>query len=226
MGLSSLVGTLLKGKVLATVLVSVAVVGGATAAAATPAGQQLVQSVVTAHSPAATTAHQPAAPPTTAHTKDQTTGQGQSCPGLTEAQRLATSFSLATQSTSSSISMICALHHGTFKATTTAGTTVSSARVFGYGDIQNLLTYAQYLANHDQANTRGNLTNENVGSYLAQAIQHCGSTPLMVCLQTKIPTFRPGNGAGTTTGNGNTQGGGKPSSMPTPPSRPTPPAHP
>lgn len=226
MGLSHIVGTLLKGKVLATVLVGVAVVGGATAAAATPVGQQLVQHIVAAHPTTAATGQQQADPHATNHTKEQTTGQGKDCPGLVEAQQLASSFSLATQSTSTSITMICALHQGTFNATTTAGASVASARVFGYGEIHDLLTYAQFLASQTQANASGKLTDANVGSYLAQAVQKCSTSPLMACLQANMPNVQPGNDAGGTTGTGANHGGGKPSSTPTPPSRPTPPAHP
>ncbi|MBO0795501.1 MAG: hypothetical protein J2P36_31805, partial [Ktedonobacteraceae bacterium] len=46
MGFGSILGGLLKGKALATVIVGTALVGGASVAAATPAGQQVMQSTV------------------------------------------------------------------------------------------------------------------------------------------------------------------------------------
>lgn len=71
-----------------------------------------------------------------------------------------------------------------------------------------LLTYANYLATHDKANNGNTLTDENVQSYLAEALQTCGTTPLEQCLKTNIPNYQPGNG--------NSNGGGKPEGTPTP----------
>ena len=78
--------TLLKGKILVTVIASVVLVGGATAAiAATPAGQQIVQSVTHARPTVTTTATQG-----TKHDGQNGTPTDQrACPGLPEAQNLA-----------------------------------------------------------------------------------------------------------------------------------------
>ena len=134
-------------------------------------------------------------------------------------QNLAASFSLSLDTTSDAVQAICSLHQGTFKGTTPSGAAVSSSRVFGYGEINELLTYAQYLATHDTTNAGGTLTSENARSYLAEALQNCGPTALESCLMTKIPGFQPGksgnNGKPSSTP---TPGSGRPASSPTPPS--------
>jgi len=103
------------------------------------------------------------------------------CPGLSRAQKLAKLFSLSTDSTSSGVQAICSLHRGVLIH--------GKTRVFGYGEIKDLLIYAKFLAG-------GNLSDANVASELAQALQNCltasGLTPLEVCLKTKIPGFQPG----------------------------------
>lgn len=209
---------LLKGKLFVTVLAGVVLVGGATVAfASTPAGQGIIHAGVHAQSTATT--------PGKANHKDKdhtttTAGQGNSCPGLSQAQQLAGEFSLSTDSTGDAVQAICALHQGTFKGTTAGGTSINSSRVFGYGEIEMLLTYAQSLASHDKANTSAKLTSANARGYLAQALQSCGATPLETCLKTNIPGFQPGS----STGNSNSQhsdhgqgnGNGKPTSTPTP----------
>jgi hypothetical protein len=227
MRFSSVFSHLLKGKLLAVALVSIAVVGGTAAmAASTPAGQHLVHALVGLTSATST----PAEPsPTRGTGRGATPTPGANrhaaiCPGLPEAQNLAASFSLSTDSTGDAAQAICSLHLGTFKGTTPGGTAISSSRVFGYGEIQDLLTYARYLATHDASNTGGTLTNSNARSYLAEALQRCGTSPLETCLATNIPGFHPGgNGQPTSTPTPPTStptppSGGKPTSTPTPPS--------
>jgi hypothetical protein len=193
-------------------LVSVAIVGGATAFAATSTGQGLVHAI-------AGQAHATATPDGESH---RNTLQANSphadksakntCPGLAAAQQLATQFALSTASTSDDIQVVCALHQGTFTGTTPKGAAVASKRVFGYGEIDQLLTYAQFLAGHDTANAGGKLTSANARGYLEAVVQSRGSTPLVMCLQTHLPGFQPGNGNESNHGNGH----GKPSSTPTP----------
>jgi hypothetical protein len=211
---------LFRGKFLAIALVCVTVVAGATVVfAATPVGPGLVHSITgLTH---ATVTPDVNSHENTTHANDHrdnnhhTNGKNNStCPGLPDAQQLATQFSLSTDSKSDDIQAICSLHQGTFKGTTPNGTTVSSNQVFGYGEVDELLTYAQYLAGHDKANAGGKLTSANVRSYLAGAILSCGTTPLETCLKTNIPGFQPGNGHDGGHGNGN--GHGKPSSTPAP----------
>jgi|SRR5579859_2039534 len=208
-----------KGKFLVTVLAGLMLIGGATVVFASPAAHQFAQSVTTTSHRAATGT--PGAPSHQDHGQG-TPGADNTCPGLPEVQRLAGAFSLSTDSAGDAIQALCALHQGTFKGTTPGGTAITSSRVFGYGEIEMLLAAAQLLASHDKANAGGKLTSSTVRSYLAQALQGCGSTALETCLTTNIPGFHPGphNIGGTATptsdhGHGN---GGKPTSTPTPPS--------
>jgi len=198
--------TLLKGKLLVSVVASVVLVGGATVAfAATSAGQTVVQSLIQRHSTVNTT--------TTSSTRHKGWGTGQpshdpgACSGLPAAQKLASSYHLSPNSQGAAIMAICELHQGTF--TGTAG------RVYGYGEIDQLLTYAQYLAAHDASTPGGKLRDDNVHSYLAAALQSCGTSPLATCLQTHIPNSQPGkhNGNGNGNGNGNAN---KPTATSTP----------
>src|SRR5215470_12854641 len=227
MRFSSVFRRLLKGKVLVIALVSIAAIGGTAAlAASTQGGQNLVHAIVGLTSATST----PAKPSPTRGTGREATatsganGHAANCPGLPEAQNLAASFSLSTDTTGDAAQAICSLHQGTFKGTTPGGTAISSSRVLGYGEIQALLTYAHYLAAHDATNTSGTLTSSNARSYLAQALQRCGTSPLETCLATNIPGFHPGksgsNGRPTSTPTppASTPGGGKPTSTPTPPS--------
>ena len=209
---------IVKGKLFVTMLAGVVLIGGATAAfAATPAGQGIIHARAHAQSTATTAGK-------ASHTdKDHTTtttGHDNSCPGLPQAQQLASEFSLSAASTGDAVQAICALHQGTFKGTTAGGTSVSSSRVFGYGEIEMLLTYTQSLASHDKANTSGTLTSNNARNYLVQALQSCGATPLETCLKSNIPGFQPGSSTGTTNGqhsdHGHDNGNGKPTSAPTP----------
>jgi hypothetical protein len=197
-------GHILKVKLLVALLAGAAIVGGGTAVlAATPVGQQTLHALTGSASESAT--RDSATPDATKQGHD---AQSNSCPGLSDAQRLATQFALSTASDSDALQAICALHAGTFKGTIPGGSVVSSSRVFGYGEIKLLLNYAQYLSSHDQANGSGLLTTTNARGYLAEALQRCGTAPLEPCLQAHIPGYQPGNG------NGN--GGGKLESIPTP----------
>jgi len=199
---------LFKGNLIVVALVSVAVVGGATAFAATSAGQGLVHAL-------SGQGHATATPEVESHGNHLQANNHQAdnnnkntCPGLPDAQRLATQFALSTANTSDDIQAVCALHQGTFTGTTLNGASVSSKRVFGYGEIDQLLTYAQFLAGQDKANAGGKLTSANARGCLAEAVQRCGTTPLMTCLNTNIPGFQPGNSHDASHG--------KPSSSPTP----------
>jgi len=212
---------LLQTKALVTLVAGVLLVGGAVAFAATPAGQTAVQSLIHAH------------PTVTAPTTHDAQGNAQgtagkdhtSCPGQADAQNLAATYQLSTSSTGNAVTALCALHQGTFKGTTTAGVSVIASRVYGYGEIDQLLTLAQYLAAHDSANVGGKLSDSNVSSYLANALHSCGSTPLEQCLLTNIPGFQPGSNHSnkpTATPHGNkptttpTPHGNKPTATPTP----------
>jgi hypothetical protein len=202
---------LLKAKLVVMVLAGVVVAGGATVVVtATPAGQQLFHA--SSHS----------AQVTKTPDADQQSQQGQAntCPGLADAQHLATQYALSATSQSSAVQAICALHTGAFKGTTPGGSAVSSSRVYGYGEIDQLLTYARYLATHAKANSSSKLTDANVQSYLADALQSCGTSPIEQCLETNIPNYQPGNGNGNGNGGGNGNdngnGGGKPTGTPTP----------
>ncbi len=211
-------GSLLKGKLLAFAFVGVAVVGGATAAfAATPMGQNMVHNITgSAHS--GNTLDVNNHNNNSNNSKDSNNGNKNNCPGLPDAQQLATKVSLRTSSDSNDIQAIWSLHQGTFKGATPNGTQVTSSRVFGYGEIDMLLTYAQSMATQDKANASGKLTSDNASSYLAEAVESCGTTPLETCLKTNIPNFQPGNGHGNGNrdGNGTGTGGGKPTGTPTP----------
>lgn len=213
-----------KGKFLATVLVSLTLIGGATAVfAASPAGQNIVHSMTHSQSGAAT-------PDVAGHknkSQHNDTGSNGSnattCPGLPEVKDLATRFGLSTASTSDAVQAICALHQGTFKGTTPTNVAVTSGRVFGFGEIALLLTYAQFLAAHTTANAGGKLADATTRSYLAEALQRCGTTALETCLQTNVPGFKPGANTGSASNAGDQHSNqghdnshGKPTSTPTP----------
>src|SRR6266849_1425691 len=228
MGIGSVLGHLIKGKVLAVTAAGAILVGGTTAAlAATSPGQDIIHTITGAHGTTPTgQSHDDA----TAKKKDTPASvnadnhKGE-CPGLAEAQKLATTFSLSTASTSDDVQAICSLHEGTFRGKTANGSSVSSDRVFGYGEIDQLLTYAQSLAAHDQTNAGGKLTDKNVRTYLAEALQSCGTTPLAVCLKNHLPASRnsgknDNHGNSDTNANGgntpdkNSSGGGSTSNAP------------
>ena len=187
---------LLKGKLLVATLLSITVASGTTAVfAATPAGKGAVHAIMAmAHAQAAlhrdghhTSSHKAAG------------RKSSTCHGLPEAQQLAAKYALSTDRDGDAVQAICALHRGTFVGTTPAGAVVSSQRLFGYGEINKLLASAQSLATHDKANASGELTDSNVRSYLALALQHCGTTSLERCLKTKV---LPGNSGSNKGGNG------------------------
>ena len=199
-------------KALVTLVAGLLLVGGTAAFAATGAGQNVVQSLTHAHTMVTAAATHDAK-----GNAQGTTGKDHaSCPGQPEAQNLAASYHLSTVSTGNAVAAICALHQGTFKGSTTGGVSVTSSRVYGYGEIDQLLTYAQYLARHDHANAGGKLSESNVSGYLATALHTCGSTPLETCLLTHMPGFRPGNGNGNKPTSSPTGHGNKPTTTPTP----------
>jgi hypothetical protein len=204
---------LLQTKALVTLVAGVLLVGGAAAAfAATPAGQHVVQSLTHAH------------PTVTAAATHSAQGNAQgtagtdhaSCPGQSDAQHLATRYQLSTASTGTAMTAMCALHQGTFKGTTTGGVSVTASRVYGYGEIDQLLTYAQYLAAHDRANVGGKLSDSNVSGYLANALHTCGATALETCLMTTMPGFQPGNANGNKPTSTPIPHGNKPTTTATP----------
>jgi hypothetical protein len=205
---------LLQGKLIVVVLVSLAVVGGATAFAATSAGQDMVHTISSQSHTAGTPKGESLGNNLQTNNHHADKSSKNSCTGLPDAQRLATQFALSPDSTSDDIQALCALHQGTFTGTTPNGASVSSKRVFGYGEIDQLLTYAQFLAGQDKANADGKLTTANTRGFLAEAIKSCGPTPLVTCLKTNISGFQPGTSNDTSHGDGN--GHGKPSITPTP----------
>jgi hypothetical protein len=208
MRFSTLLNGLLKGKLLAIALVSIAVFGGTAAmAASTPGGQSVFHAIVGSAS-ATSTPEKPSPTHRTGREATPTSGANRhtgNCPGLPEAQNLAASFSLSTNSAGDAVQAICSLHQGTFKGITPSGTALSSSRVFGYGEIQELLTYARYLAPHEATKTSGTVTNSNARSYLAEALQRCGMSQLETCLAANLPGFQSGKSGSH----------GKPSSTPT-----------
>src|SRR5439155_14553327 len=204
------------GKLMVAAFASIVLIGSATAVfAATPAGTGIVHSIT--HVQSSTAAKKDVS--NHKNNGHDATSHRNSCPGLPEAQQLASKYSLSTASKSSAIQAICALHQGTFKGTTSSGASVSSRRVFGYGEIDMLLAYASYLATHNKTSASSKLTSDNLLNYLAQALKSCGAMPLGTCLKTNIPAFQPGknNGNGSGTGNSSNHGNGKPTSTPTPP---------
>ena len=234
MGFGNILGGLLKGKILATTMVCTLAVGGTAAMAATPVGQNVVHTIAGAPQSSQTAIRtsqklDEGKEPSEKTTATSTTkAQHNACPGLSDAQNLASKYTLSTDATSVDVQAICSLHAGTFQGKTSKGADVTGSTVYGYGEIDQLLTYAQYLAQQDTANG-GKLTTENVATYLADALQSCGTDPVSVCLKNHLPNNQPGNSStsqsGTpnaTSGNGqSTNGtknaqGGKPESTPTP----------
>src|SRR5258708_28444986 len=109
----------LQGKLIVVALVSVAVVGGATAFAATAAGQGLVHAIAgQAHAPATPDgeSHGNTLQASTTHPADKSTKN--TCPRLPDAQHLATQYALSTAGTRDDIQSACALHQRTFHGTT------------------------------------------------------------------------------------------------------------
>src|SRR5258708_2239520 len=111
MGIGSVLGHLLKGKVLAATAAGALLVGGTTAAlAATSTGQTLIHTITGAHGANATgqqtsQGHHPEN--AQANKKGATADNHEKeCPGLPEAQKLAAAFSLSTAPTSDGIQAI------------------------------------------------------------------------------------------------------------------------
>lgn len=204
---------LLQAKALVTAAAAVLLVGGASAAfAATPQGQSLMKNV-TRHAPPTMTVGHDGTPGAKGTSEAKKGNNG--CPGLPDAQNLAARFHLSTASSGSTVQAICALHNGTFKGTTASGTTVSAQHVLGYGEIEQLLTLAQFMAAHDATNAGAKLTDTNVSSFLAAALHICASTHSTEDCVRDNTSSNNGNGNGN--GNGNNPGTGKPTSTPTPP---------
>jgi hypothetical protein len=148
---------LFKGKLLVAALLGITVASGTTAVfAATPAGRGVVHAMMAmAHAQAATHKNGHHASSHKAAGRKSST-----CPGLPEAQQLASKYALGIGKDGDAIQAMCALHRGTFVGTTPAGASVSSQQVFGYGEIEKLLAYAQFLVTHAKANEK--LTDSNV----------------------------------------------------------------
>jgi hypothetical protein len=209
MGMISALTTLLKGKALVTTVLGLTLVGGTTAAlaATTPPGQSIVQNLTGVHA-TATPDHQNDDGDNNDDKESENNDKddSKSCPGLPEAQQLATKFSLSTDSNSGSIQVICTLHDGTFQGTVN-NEGVTTDHVLGYGEIDQLLTYAQSLAEKDNAT----LSDSNVESYVATALKNCGSTAVAVCVNANMPAD-DSNGSD----NNNGHDSGKPTVTPTP----------
>ncbi len=231
MGLGSTIAATIKGKIIITAIVSTAILGGTGAAlAATPAGQHLVQlitvnstqpvqhdnkSTVDSH----TSDDKNGKEDTNSATPSNASDKKKECARLPEAQNLATKFALSTDEKGASVQAICSLHAGSYTGLT---------HTLGYGDIEDLLTYAKYLASKDTTNTDGKLADSNVTSYLDAALKNCGSSPIAQCVKTNVPNDQHGNNSDTNNsnnGNSNDNKGdngnnhdnnAKPTSTPTP----------
>lgn len=254
MSVFSVLGNLVKGKVLVTTLVGAAFVGSAgVALAATPTGQQVVQTLTGTHatpthqsddadkntnghaaSPTTTTCkmdddgasnqtdddkntHGEKVTPTATPCEENEEGNSNPCPDQPDTQRLATKYSLSTDSKSNSMQVICTLHDGTFKGTVD-GKSVTTNHNLGYGEIDQLLTYAQSLAKKDNTT----LTDSNVLMYVATALKNCGSTAIEVCVNTNVPD-NPSSGSDNSNGHDSAKPtvtpsheDGKPTGTPTP----------
>jgi hypothetical protein len=208
MKIVTVLSTLVKGKVLITALVGAALLGGTgIAMAATPTGNDLVQHITGVHA-TVTHTHQAnkkvndgTATPTANASGQNQKGGPNPCPGLPEAQKLAAKFALSTDVKNSSMQVICTLHDGTFQGTVD-GKSVTTNHALGYGEIDQLLTYAQMLAKKNNET----LTDGNVLNFVAMALKNCGSTAVAACVNTNQPP----------NGNGHGMSGGKPTAIPTP----------
>jgi hypothetical protein len=118
---SLLLSSLIKGRWLIILIVGISLVVGVGSVGAAPTHQE-----TESNTPAVTTVPSVTASPTANATN---------CPGQPEAQQLATTFSLSTQ-------VICTLHDGTFQGVDHA---------LGYGEIDQLLTDAEELAQDDNS---------------------------------------------------------------------------
>jgi len=129
------------------------------------------------------------------------------CPGLPDTQQLATKFSLSNDSKSSVIQLICSLHNGTFQGTVD-GKRVTINHPLGYGEIAQLLAYAQSLAKKNNQK----LTDSNVLSYVATALKNCASTTVEACVDANML----GNHGSDNDSNRHNTSGGQPPVIPTP----------
>lgn len=215
MSIISMLGNIVKGKVLVTTLIGAAFVGsaGVALAATSPGGQSFVHNMMGTHA-TVTPTHEAddtdknANDPTPKASKENEHEDSNACPGHSEAQELATQFSLSTDPKGSSIQVICTLHDGTFKGTVN-GNSVTTNHALGYGEIDQLLTYAQSLAKKDSTK----LTDDNVLTYVATALKNCGSTAIAVCVNANVPANHSNDGNND---NEHDMNGGKPTVTPTP----------
>ena len=214
MSLGSTLVTAIKGKIVITALVSLAVVGGGTAAlAASPVGQNITKSI-TAPTHTATPDKQDGKDQDTKGGKDQdkqSNDHKNDCPGLADAQNLAKKFSLSSDSKGATIQLLCSLHDGTYKGLD---------HPLGFGEIEDLLTYAQYLAGHDKSAAGAKLTDETLSTYIATALKTCNNGSITACVKTNMPATqgKDGNNNGNNNGTDHGKGGstGKPTITPTP----------
>jgi hypothetical protein len=219
MNVISFVSGLLKWKVIAATSIGAVLVGGmGIALASTSARHVLAQDLTNMGHTMASSAQMPG---NKGHGMANMRGQAQhnsasTCPGDPEAQQVAMNFSLSTDKNGSAIQVICALHDGNFNGTVN-GKSVTSNHPFGYGEIDQLLTYAQSLA----AKSGSKLTDSDVQQYVATALSTCNTMSIGPCVNgndgesTATPTTHE-NGNSTSTSPSREHG--KPTSTPTPPS--------
>lgn len=200
MRILALLGGLVKGKVLVTVLVSLALVGGTTAVmAATPGGRSFFHSVVSASTSTSTststanvaiTAKANQASSASVNVNGSTTAKAPDvCADLTEALQVVDKHHMRSDTNDNGLQLaeaICALHNGTFKATTSTGALVTSSRHFTYAEIDQLLTLTAVLSARAMQGVH-TVTNLNLVANLAVAVQACGSAgSVSGCVQSQI----------------------------------------
>ena len=215
MSVISMLGKLVKGKVLVTTLIGATFVAGTgvALAATSPDGQSFVHNMMGTHA-TVTPTHEAddtgkdadGDKATPKANEENEHGDSSTCPGQPDAQKLATEFSLSTDAKGGSMQVICTLHDGTFKGTVD-GNSVTTNHAHGYGEIEQLLTYAQSLAKKDSTK----LTDDNVLTYVATALKNCGSTAIAVCVNANVPAT-----PSDSSNNGHDMNGGKPTVTPTP----------
>ena len=221
MRIISFISNLLKWKVAAAALVGAVLVGGTGIALAfTPMGHDLAHTLAASNHAMATPTHM-SGDKAADHTTTMTHGQGQqnnsasTCPGDPQAQQLAKGFSLSTDKNGSAMQVICALHDGTFQETIN-GKSVTLDHPLGYGEVEQLLTDAQSLAENNGIP----LTSSNVQQYVNIALSACNTNSLESCIN---------GSSGETTGTSTPHTTGKPTTTPPshshdkPASTPTPP---
>ena len=220
MRIISFISNLLKWKVAAAALVGAVLVGGTGIALAfTPTGYDLARALAGSNHAMATPT-QMSGHKTTDQDHQMTHGQSQknnsasTCPGDPQAQQLAKEFSLSTDKNGSAMQVVCALHDGTFQGTAN-GKSVTPDHPLGYGDIEQLFTYAKSVAAKDGAT----LTDGNVQQFVVTALSTCNTAQsLEACINDSSKDMTGTSSSHTT---------GKPTT--TPPShghdKPTPPAN-